>query len=78
MAKALSGLQKDVIHLYRKCVRESMRKGEERAAFLQYTREQFGRFRALDRKDFHTIEYLLRAGSRRLDMLSNPNITRIR
>jgi len=55
-----------------------MRKGEERAAFLQYTREQFGRFRALDRKDFHTIEYLLRAGSRRLDMLSNPNITRIR
>lgn len=77
MGKALSGLQKDVVRLYRKCVRASFQKGSERDAFLQYSRSQFERFRDLNRKDFATIEHLLRTGTRRLEMLSNPSITRV-
>lgn len=78
MAKSsLSGLQHDVINLYRSCIRASYKKGVVRKDFIDYTRQEFGRFKNLSRKDFTTIEYLLRRGSRKLEVYSNPNLTRI-
>ena len=73
----LSGLQKDVINLYRSCIRASYKKGPARQEFIDYARQEFHKFRGLSRKDFTTIEYLLRRGNRQLETYSSPNLTRV-
>lgn len=72
-----TGIQKDVISLYRKCVRAALKKGASKEEFLAFSREQFERHKDLSRKDFATIEYLLRTGHRKLEMFSNPSLTRV-
>lgn len=75
MVKRLSGLQKEVIHLYRQCVRTAFKKPvENRPNFVRYIRTEFGKYRDLPRKDFSTIEHLLRVGNRRLEMYSTPEL----
>lgn len=41
-------------------------------------RNEFGKSIGLDKKDFGTIEYLLRKGQRQLEMYSSPRIKDIR
>ncbi|TGO65936.1 hypothetical protein BOTNAR_0072g00100 [Botryotinia narcissicola] len=75
----LSGLQRDVLALYRKCLRESRKKpAEARKHFEVYARLEFSKNITLDKKDFNTIEYLLRKGQRQVDMYSSPGIKDIR
>lgn len=75
MAKKLSGLQKEVIHLYRQCVRAAFKKpAENRLHFVNFIRLEFGKYKSLPRKDFSTIEHLLRVGNRRLEMYSSPEV----
>ncbi|CAL3961912.1 unnamed protein product [Diplocarpon coronariae] len=74
-----SGLQRDVFSLYRKCLRVSRTKGEKaRIHFEKYARTEFEKAIHLDKKDFSTIEYLMRKGQRQLEMYSSPGIKDIR
>lgn len=78
MSKKLTGLQKDVVHFYRQCIRACYRKQPEyRQDFIEFTKQEFGKYRELSRKDVTTIEYLLRTGNRKLEMFSNPNLRKI-
>lgn len=74
----LSGLQKDVLALYRLCLRAARRKPDEnRANFEAFARREFDKNIDMDRKDFSTIEFLLRKGRRQLEIYDAPNITNI-
>ncbi|CAG8982870.1 hypothetical protein HYALB_00002886 [Hymenoscyphus albidus] len=74
-----SGLQKEVLALYRKCLRESRKKPiDTRSHFESYARAEFQKSLALDKKDFAAIEYLMRKGQRQLEMYSSPGIKDIR
>ena len=74
----LSGLQRDVLSLYRQCLRSARTKpAETRPNFEAYARHEFERNIALDKKDFGAIEFLLRKGQRQLETYAAPNITNI-
>ncbi|RPA83368.1 hypothetical protein BJ508DRAFT_360581 [Ascobolus immersus RN42] len=75
---ALTGLQKEVLKLYRACLRASRSKlPEYRKGFEDFTRAEFRKHLSLNRKDFTTIEYLLRAGNKKLDTMSADDVKRI-
>lgn len=74
----LSGLQRDVLSLYRQCLRAARSKpSETRPNFEAYARHEFERNLSLDKKDFGAIEFLLRKGQRQLETYAAPNITNI-
>ncbi|KZF24644.1 hypothetical protein L228DRAFT_245630 [Xylona heveae TC161] len=74
----LSGLQKEVLALYRRCLREAAKKPiESRDNFKAFARSEFRRNTAMDKRDFGAIEYLLRKGERQLEMYASPGITNI-
>ncbi|OJJ36763.1 hypothetical protein ASPWEDRAFT_107976 [Aspergillus wentii DTO 134E9] len=74
----LSGLQREVLSLYRKCLRETRRKPmETRDNFKTYARAEFQKSLTVSKKDFNAIEYLLRKGYRQLEMYSSPRIRNI-
>ncbi|CCE91831.1 Sdh6p TDEL_0D02470 [Torulaspora delbrueckii] len=75
MAKRLSGLQKEVIHLYRGCIRVAHTKPRpNQPHFVSYIREEFGKYKGLPKKDFTAIEHLLRVGHKRKDLYSQPEL----
>ncbi|KAL1972419.1 hypothetical protein VTN31DRAFT_6833 [Thermomyces dupontii] len=74
----LSGLQREVLSLYRQCLREIRKKPiESRENFRAFARDQFRANLKLPKKDFATIEYLLRRGRRQLELYSAPGIRNI-
>ncbi|KAL4900610.1 hypothetical protein BDW74DRAFT_161799 [Aspergillus multicolor] len=74
-----SGLQREVLSLYRKCLREIRRKPtESKHNFKSFARSEFEKHMSISKKDFGAIEYLLRKGSRQLEMYSSPGIRNIR
>ncbi|CDO55145.1 similar to Saccharomyces cerevisiae YDR379C-A SDH6 Protein involved in the assembly of the mitochondrial succinate dehydrogenase complex [Geotrichum candidum] len=77
--KKLSGLQKDVLKLYRMCIRQVHKKPvENQPQFLNFVREEFYSKRdTINRKDFGAIEYLLRKGNRMLEVYGNPLVKNI-
>ncbi|RFU78793.1 hypothetical protein TARUN_3439 [Trichoderma arundinaceum] len=80
----LSGLQKEVLALYRQCLRECRKKPQlteeknTRAHFEKFVRDEFSRNLAIDKRDFAAVEFLLRKGHRQLDVYSSPGIKDIR
>ncbi|KAF3994401.1 hypothetical protein FT663_01521 [Candidozyma haemuli var. vulneris] len=71
----LSGLQREVLKLYRSCMRAVKTKPiENQEHWRAYVREEFGKHRKLPKKSFSVIEHLIRVGHRRYEMYSNPNI----
>ncbi|RAK98334.1 succinate dehydrogenase assembly factor 1 [Aspergillus ibericus CBS 121593] len=75
----LSGLQREVLSLYRKCLRETRKKPiETRENFRGYARAEFRKHASVSKKDFSAVEYLLRKGQRQLEMYSSPGIRNIR
>ncbi|PYH40532.1 succinate dehydrogenase assembly factor 1 [Aspergillus saccharolyticus JOP 1030-1] len=75
----LSGLQREVLSLYRRCLREIRKKPiETRQKFKIYARTEFQRHVEMSKKDFNAIEYLLRKGHRQLETYSSPEIRNIR
>ncbi|KAJ8125710.1 hypothetical protein O1611_g7928 [Lasiodiplodia mahajangana] len=69
----LSGLQKEVLSLYRSCLRESRKKPKvARPHFEAFARSEFDRNIKIDKRDFSAIEFLLRKGRRQLDVYSAP------
>ena len=74
----LSGLQRDVLALYRRCLRAARAKpAETRPNFETFARREFEKHVDMDKKDFGAIELFLRRGERQLEMYSAPNITNI-
>jgi succinate dehydrogenase assembly factor 1 len=72
----LSGLQRDVLSLYRRCLR-SARTKPARANFEAFARQEFEKNIGLNKKDFGTIEFLVRKGTRQVETYEAPNITNI-
>ncbi|CAP74269.1 hypothetical protein N7489_006010 [Penicillium chrysogenum] len=78
----LSGLQRDVLSLYRKCLREIRNKPEVDIGTIRLRRDiyraEFQKHLSVNKKDFSTIEYLLRKGHRQLELYATPGIRNIR
>ncbi|QKX62625.1 uncharacterized protein TRUGW13939_09786 [Talaromyces rugulosus] len=76
--RRLSGLQREVLALYRQCLREIRKKPlDTRDKFRAYARSEFGKQLHVSKKDFATVEHLLRKGHRQLEMYSSPGIKNI-
>ncbi|EME89552.1 uncharacterized protein MYCFIDRAFT_26785 [Pseudocercospora fijiensis CIRAD86] len=74
----LSGLQRDVLSLYRQCLRTARKKpASTRENFKNFARREFEKNLGMDRKDFGAIEFLLRKGHRQLEVFGAENITNI-
>jgi succinate dehydrogenase assembly factor 1 len=74
----LSGVQRQVLSLYR----DALRRGAalpppSRAAALDFIRAEFRAGLAVDRLDFQRIEHLLRAGKKKLDSLAKADAFRV-
>ncbi|KAH3688129.1 hypothetical protein WICPIJ_000900 [Wickerhamomyces pijperi] len=75
----LSGLQKEVLKLYRQCLRNTFKKPvENQANFRNYIKGEFAKYTDLQKKEFSTIEYLLRNGHKKMEMMSNDSIKNIK
>ncbi|KUL87135.1 hypothetical protein ZTR_05540 [Talaromyces verruculosus] len=76
--RRLSGLQREVLSLYRKCLREVRKKPEDaRANFRAFAQSEFRKQLDVNKKDFSTIEHLLRKGHKQLETYSSPGIRNI-
>ncbi|KAM0694667.1 hypothetical protein Q7P36_005023 [Cladosporium allicinum] len=65
----LSGLQRDVLSLYRRCLRAArLKPAANRPNFEAFARREFARYLPLDKKDFGAIEFLLRKGQKQLEV----------
>ncbi|KIR52566.1 hypothetical protein I315_04810 [Cryptococcus gattii Ru294] len=71
-----SGLQQDVINLYRKGIRIALSKPAVRPAFVLHLRYNF-RHPPLKQRDYVAIEHQLRKMSKTLEMLSEPSVQKI-
>ncbi|KAK6376313.1 uncharacterized protein PV06_06131 [Exophiala oligosperma] len=70
-----SGLQREVMKLYRQCLRAAGKKPESsKAHFRDAARREFRKHQKVDKKDFAAIEALLRMGSRKLELYSSPGV----
>jgi len=67
-----SGLQRQVLALYREALRTARGSGaDSRAALVHFAAREFRRHaRGVDRLDFQRIEHLLRAGRKKIDALT--------
>ncbi|KAJ8767993.1 hypothetical protein K2173_020933 [Erythroxylum novogranatense] len=70
-----SGMQKQVLSLYRGFLRASrLKPPEERHRVVSIVSAEFRRnSKEVDRKNFLYIEYLLRRGKKQLDLLKSPD-----
>lgn len=75
--RRLSGMQKQVLSLYRGFLRAARTKPvKERRKIESVVSEEFRRnSKQVDRKNFIYIEYLLRRGNKQLDQIRNPDTT---
>ncbi|KAK3067507.1 hypothetical protein LTR53_015583 [Teratosphaeriaceae sp. CCFEE 6253] len=74
----LSGLQKDVLVLYRRCLRACRSKpADTRQNFESFARREFAKHMDVGKKDFSTIEFLLRKGNRQLEIYEQPGVRNI-
>ncbi|KAH8726298.1 complex 1 protein-domain-containing protein [Phaeosphaeriaceae sp. PMI808] len=75
----LTGLQKDVLSFYRQCLRALREKPTDtQHHFRAFTRSEFRKHLDVGKKDFSTIEYLLRRGRNQLETYRDPGIRDIR
>ncbi|KAK3898271.1 complex 1 protein-domain-containing protein [Staphylotrichum tortipilum] len=71
----LSGLQKEVLSLYRSCLRECRKKPDaSRPRFQAFARAEFQKNIKMDKKDFGAIEFLLRKGRRQLEVYASAGV----
>lgn len=74
----ISGIQRDVIKLYRQCIRAVHKKPvSEQPNFYHFVRREFDKYKGLGKRDFGTIEFLLRKGYRTLEVYSEPSVRNI-
>lgn len=68
-----SGLQKQVLALYKNALRAAKSKSDASGS-LETVRASFRENKDIDRKDFRLIEFLLRQGERKVKLLSAPGV----
>jgi len=74
----LSGLQRNVLSLYRNCLRAARNKpADTKPNFLLFARNEFEEHMHLDKKDFSAIEYHLRKGQRQLEIYADTGIRNV-
>ena len=67
-----SKIQKQVLSLYKSCLRASQGKpGFEYAVRTEFKKNAT----TIDRKDVLRIEFLMRQGQRKLEMIKDPNVS---
>lgn len=66
-----SGLQKEVLQLYRKFLFAA--KGKP--GFVDTIKQEFRQHASISRSDTLRIEFMLRKGYKKLDMIKDPHIT---
>uniref|UniRef100_A0A1J3H101 Succinate dehydrogenase assembly factor 1, mitochondrial n=2 Tax=Noccaea caerulescens TaxID=107243 RepID=A0A1J3H101_NOCCA len=79
-AAKLSGMQKQVLSLYRGFLRAARSKTtqEDRKRIETIVSTEFRqKSKEVDRKNFQYIEYLLRLGTKQLDQLKSPDMVSI-
>ncbi|KAI5306574.1 hypothetical protein KEM56_000230 [Ascosphaera pollenicola] len=75
----LSGIQREVLSLYRQCLRMVRTKPEDaRPNFYRFARREFEKNLSLRKKDFATIEFLLRKGRKQLELYGSEGVRNIR
>jgi succinate dehydrogenase assembly factor 1 len=67
MSTRHSGIQKEVLKLYKDCLLAAYKKNKTAVDFV---RTQFKDAKAIDRLDFQRIEYLIRNGKKKLQSYS--------
>lgn len=74
--RKLNGLQKQALALYKQYIKMAYTKPlDKQVKFKKYSRQLFNeQFHKVNRKDFATIEYLLRFGNRKLESLQNKQV----
>lgn len=78
MAKKFSGIQRQVLDLYRNCIRAAYSKPVEfKQNWLNYIHDEFNKHRKIPRRNFSAIEHLLRVGDRRFEMYKSPLIKNV-
>ncbi|KAL2758769.1 hypothetical protein ACRALDRAFT_1075214 [Sodiomyces alcalophilus JCM 7366] len=77
--RGLSGLQREVLSLYRQCLRAIRNKPEAtQPHFRSFARSEFDKHITIDKRDFGAIEFLLRKGRRQVEVYAAPGIKDIR
>jgi succinate dehydrogenase assembly factor 1 len=71
----LSGLQKQVLSLYRDCLRAARKNGGPKSSAVEFVRSEFHAKAKVDRLDFQRIEFLLRTGKRKLEDFSAKDVS---
>ncbi|VVT53683.1 uncharacterized protein SAPINGB_P003697 [Magnusiomyces paraingens] len=78
MARKLSGLQREVLALYRESIRAIYKKPvEAQPNFREFTRRNFRKYSGMSRKEFGAIEHLIRKGKKMLELYTNPGVRNI-
>ena len=77
MSGKLSGLQLDVLKLYRNLMRVSLKKDKaNQSSVASVVREQFrSKASGISKSDFNGIEYNMRQGYKQLKLISMPGFT---
>ncbi|KAL9655924.1 hypothetical protein ABK040_007545 [Willaertia magna] len=77
MAKSkLSGIQRDVLSLYRQFLRTAKRK-ENPEMLKKYIRHEFNTYKDIPKNETNRIEWFLRNGYNKLEMLQNETCTSV-
>lgn len=75
---AITGIQRQVLGLYRKFLVEIKKKpAENQIKFKKYVRSQFDEHSKVSKREFATIEWYIRKGEKQLEGFKNPNLTDI-
>lgn len=79
MVRKINGLQKKALTLYKQFIQMSYTKPlPNQAKFRLYSHQLFyDNFHKINRKDFTTIEHLLRFGEKKLELLKNDSVKNI-
>ncbi|XP_024372981.1 succinate dehydrogenase assembly factor 1, mitochondrial isoform X2 [Physcomitrium patens] len=72
----LSGMQKQVLSLYRSFLRAArIKPPESRKDIESFVGAEFRKYAQMDKKEFQSIEFLLRRGNKQLEMLKSPGVS---
>ncbi|PVU96929.1 hypothetical protein BB561_000875 [Smittium simulii] len=78
MTKPISGLQKDVLQLYRSFWRAIREKPTENHKNLKACiRNDFQKHKNMNKRDFETITFMLRSGKKKLEQFKSPSLKNI-
>ncbi|KAL7753758.1 hypothetical protein RI367_000689 [Sorochytrium milnesiophthora] len=77
--RRLSGLQRQVLSLYRDCLRCIRHKEPHtRDNWRRFTRREFDKYRdSVSPRDINAVEALLRAGRKRLETMQHPSVKNV-